>query len=88
MRNRTRYSKNSSKVVGEPYKQCVPKLVSKDRIIYKPRSDATPESELAALASVYAFVLEARARKKAAEQSGQDDAKEIEDVCATYRVPR
>ncbi len=43
-------------------------------ITYKPRPDATPESELTALTAVYAFVLEAHAKKSAAKQSGQDDA--------------
>jgi hypothetical protein len=33
---------------------------------------ATPESELDALAAVYAFVLEAHANKKAATPSGQE----------------
>jgi hypothetical protein len=36
------------------------------RISYAPRQGATPEGELAALASVYRFVLERHERKKAA----------------------
>jgi hypothetical protein len=43
---------------------------------YTPQPDATPEAELTALAAVYGFVLECQARKRAAERSGQDDAKE------------
>ncbi len=62
--------------------------MSKAKIVYSSRPDTTPESELATLAAVYAFVLEAQSRKKAAEQSGQDDAKEVEDVRVPYRVPR
>jgi hypothetical protein len=38
---------------------------------YTPLPDATPESELDALVAVYAFVLEAHAKKKAAAPSGQ-----------------
>ena len=43
-------------------------------VTYKPRPDATPESGLTALTAVYAFILEAHAKKCAAKQSGQDDA--------------
>ena len=42
------------------------------RLTYTPLSDATPESELDAFAAVYAFVLEAHAKKKAAAPSGQE----------------
>jgi len=40
--------------------------MSDSRIVYTPRSDATFEGELAALAAVYAFVIRAHERKKAA----------------------
>ena len=40
--------------------------MSDSRIIYAPRSDATFEGELAALACVYSFVIRAQERKKAA----------------------
>jgi hypothetical protein len=43
------------------------------RLTYSPRPDATPESELDALAAVYAFVLKCQ-EQTAAEQSGRDDA--------------
>lgn len=39
---------------------------SDSRVIYAPRPDATPEGELAALAAVYALVLQAHERNKAA----------------------
>ncbi len=48
--------------------------MNKSNVIYAPRSDATAESELSALAAVYAFILEAHASKKATKQSSQDDA--------------
>jgi hypothetical protein len=38
--------------------------MSEARIIYTPRPDATPESEVAALASVYRFLLDCHAKKK------------------------
>jgi hypothetical protein len=47
--------------------------VSEHRLTYIPRPDATPESELDALATVYSFVLKAHAKKKAATPSGQED---------------
>jgi hypothetical protein len=49
------------------------KQASNNRISYTPCPDATPESELDALAAVYAFVLEAHARKKAAVPSGPEN---------------
>jgi hypothetical protein len=42
------------------------------RVTYIALPDATPESELDALAAVYAFVLEAQAKKKAATPGGQE----------------
>ena len=44
------------------------------RIAYRARDDATPESELSALATVYKFVLDSHAqRNPAAGLSGQGD---------------
>jgi hypothetical protein len=42
---------------------------SEPRIVYRPRPDATPESELKALACVYRFVLEWHAARVAAAGS-------------------
>jgi hypothetical protein len=44
------------------------------RIIYTPRSDATPEAELSTLANVYKFVLDCHAKQEAAPDSRPDDA--------------
>jgi hypothetical protein len=41
------------------------------RVIYVPRPDATPEGELAALTAVYAFVIQAHERKKAAAPANE-----------------
>lgn len=40
--------------------------MSDSRIVYRPRQDATRESEAAALATVYSFLIDAAANKKAA----------------------
>jgi hypothetical protein len=55
--------------------------VSSPRITYVPRPNATPETELSALATVYRFILsKSNASQKAVEPApkldGHDDAKE------------
>lgn len=45
--------------------------MSTPHVTYTPRPDATPEGEIAALASVYAFILQYGQEKRAAG-SGQD----------------
>ena len=58
------------------------------RVLYSPRVDATPEGELAALAAVYALILDCHAKKKAAESSGgEDDGKGDKHVRATTSIP-
>ena len=42
---------------------------------YVPRHDATPESELKALATVYKFLLDRRVSKDAADLSTQSDTR-------------
>jgi hypothetical protein len=57
-------------------------LVNSARINYTPRTDATPEAELNALAAVYKLVLNCHDKKKAAEHSqpsGPDDAEDLEN---------
>ena len=64
-------------------------LVDNVRLTYTPRSDATMEVELEALAAVYRFVLERHeGKKKAAVQSDHDDAKGAKDnVRAKSSIP-
>jgi len=50
------------------------------RISYVPRPDATPETELFALAAAYRFILERRAKKKATRRGGLDDARKDKDA--------
>ena len=45
-----------------------------DSIIYTARADATSESEVAALAAVYRFLLARHAKKEAAHPGSPDDA--------------
>jgi hypothetical protein len=47
------------------------------RVAYAAHHDATPESEIAALASVYRLVLNCHTRKEATRPGSPDDAKEI-----------
>jgi hypothetical protein len=54
------------------------------RITYAPRSDATSEAELDALANVYAYLLKTRNSKKAdkpaPEPVGRDDVRKGQDA--------
>lgn len=50
------------------------------RILYTPRPDATPEGEVAALASVYRFIIDCREKENAAgfaQNPGGDDGTTI-----------
>ncbi len=63
--------------------------MSSAHITYTPRSDADKEGELDALAAVYAFVLKAYAKEKAAAPSGLDnDAKEVKYDRIEESIPR
>jgi hypothetical protein len=54
-------------------------------IRYTSRPDATPEAEISALANVYRFVLDRRAKKEAApRQSRPDDARKDDQDAGTY----
>ena len=48
--------------------------MSEARILYTARADATLESEAAALAAVYRFLLDRYAKKEAAHPGSPDDA--------------
>jgi hypothetical protein len=49
-----------------------------DRISYSPRQDATPEGELAALAAVYAFVLQCSKQRQIAVEISDSEHETIE----------
>ena len=60
----------------------------KGAINYTPLPEATPESELDALAAVYAFVLERHERRKVADATGnRNEVKEDKDVDPTGSLP-
>ena len=57
-------------------------------IAYTPLPDATPESELDALAAVYAFILECHERRKVTGRVGNPiEVKEDNDVDPTGSLP-
>lgn len=51
-------------------------------IVYRPRPDATPEGEIAALAAAYSLILDCHAKKKGTRPGAPNDAKEIKNDCA------
>ena len=63
--------------------------MSSSRITYTPRPDATPEGELDALASVYAYISKCGlARRKGGVGCTAGDAKEIKNARANPILPR
>jgi hypothetical protein len=58
-------------------------------VTYAPRPDVTPDVEVSALANVYKFVLDCRAKKEAApRQSRPDDPERKSDEIRTKaRIP-
>jgi hypothetical protein len=60
------------------------------KVIYTPRADATPESELSALVAAYRFLMfDCHASEKGAQSGSRDAAKESENGCdATRIIPR
>jgi hypothetical protein len=58
------------------------------RLTYTPLSDASPEGELDALVAVYAFVLEAHAKKAAVPSGPENGVKEDLHVHTRGSIPR
>ena len=56
--------------------------MSEPAVSYKPRSDTTPESELATLAAVYRFIINCHARKEATPTSRPDDGTKVKEDSA------
>jgi hypothetical protein len=56
---------------------------SSPSIVYVPRTDATLEAEVSALAAVYQLVLSERTRGRLLDESGPDDARKDQDA-GTY----
>ena len=63
--------------------------MDKPTIGYTPLPSATPESEVDSLVAIYAFILEAHAKKKAAMPSGPENGvKEDLHVHTRGSIPR
>jgi hypothetical protein len=61
--------------------------MSSSRIVYTPRLDATPEGEVAALASVYRFLLDCHAKRKGGPATTPDNGtKPKEDPADAVRT--
>ncbi len=59
------------------------------RIVYQPRSDATPEGELNALAASYDFILKIARKKAAAADAGEKPHEEgSEHVSRNRTIPQ
>lgn len=60
------------------------------KVLYSPRTDATPESELNALAVIYRFILDCHAKKEGRPTtSGPDDAEgSRNERTATEIIPK
>ena len=58
-------------------------------VIYRPRPNATPETEISALAACYRFILDCHAKKEGARPGAPDDTKESKhDGAATKNRTR
>ena len=53
--------------------------MSEPAVSYKPRSDTTPESELATLAAVYRFIIDCHATRRPPKSRPNDGTKVKED---------
>ncbi len=58
------------------------------QVTYTPRPDVTPRTEISALASVYRFVLDCRAKKEATRPGSPEDAERRSDeIGAKASIP-
>ena len=56
------------------------------RVVYASRPDSTQESERAALASVYRFILDRQARKKGGAATAPDDVRKDQDAHTAAKI--
>ncbi len=64
-------------------------MSSTPHTVYTPRPNTVPEGGVASLASVYRFILDCHAKKKAARPGGPDDAEESKnDRTAEFKYNR
>jgi hypothetical protein len=55
-------------------------------ISYEHRPDTTPKAELSALAAVYRFIIDSRARKEAAPESRPNDGTKVKEDSANEHI--
>jgi len=60
--------------------------VSSLRISYKPRFDATPEAEIAALSACYRFLLDCHRQKGVIGADNPDDAEDLDNDCTDTNI--
>ena len=61
--------------------------MSKPRITYSARANATPDAELDTLAAVYRFVLDCHAKRKGARPGAHERPERIKDDPARIIIP-
>jgi hypothetical protein len=54
---------------------------SRRRIVHAQRAGITPQSELAVLSAIYAFVLRCHERKAGVAPAGEDDTRRDKNAC-------
>jgi hypothetical protein len=62
-------------------------VIATPRVTYVPRRDATPETEISALAGVYAFILQSQREKKKGGAATAPDARKETDESGEIIIP-
>jgi hypothetical protein len=62
-------------------------VIATPRVTYVPRRDATPETEISALASVYAFILQSQREKQKGGAATAPDARKETDESGEIIIP-
>ena len=61
--------------------------MAESKVVYRPRADATPESELSAVVAAYRYVIfDLNVSEKGARPGAPDAAKESENDCDAARI--
>jgi hypothetical protein len=61
--------------------------MAESEIVYRPRADATPKSEISALVAAYRYLIfDCHASEKGARPGAPDAAKESENDCDAARI--
>ena len=61
--------------------------MAESKVVYRPRADATPESELSAVVAAYCYVIfDCHESEKGARRGAPDAAKESANDCDAARI--